>query len=76
MISAIREVQKAEVLDANWIALFHDLRVMRNEAAHAIDFTPAQDVVIRYVQLAKELAAAIRKAEKAPEMIKQNDFFK
>lgn len=68
-ISAIREVQRAEVLDAKWIALFHDLRAMRNEAAHAIDFTPAQDVVIKYVQLAKELAAAIRKAEIAPEAI-------
>lgn len=59
---AIRAVQKAQALDATWIALFHDLRAMRNEAAHSTDFSPPPDAVIKYVQLAKELTAAMRAA--------------
>lgn len=59
---AIRAVQKAQVLDASWIALFHDLRAMRNEAAHSTDFSPPPDAVIKYVRLAKVLTAAMRAA--------------
>lgn len=62
ILPAIRAVQKAELLDSNYVALFHDLRVMRNEAAHAIDFDPPADSVIKYAQLANELTNAIRKA--------------
>ncbi|WP_457351846.1 hypothetical protein [Roseateles sp. P5_D6] len=61
-VGAIRAVQKAQALDANWVALFHDLRAMRNEAAHSTDFTPPPDAVLKYVQLAKELTAAMRAA--------------
>lgn len=61
-LSAIRAVQRAQALDANWIALFHDLRVLRNEAAHSTDFSPTTEAVIKYVQLAKELATAMRVA--------------
>lgn len=60
-LTAIRLVQQAELLSANYVGLFHDLRAMRNEAAHAADFAPPPDSVIRYVQLARELAAALRK---------------
>ncbi|WP_153117485.1 hypothetical protein [Rhodocyclus tenuis] len=59
---AIRAVQKAQALDSNWIALFHDLRTLRNEAAHSTDFSPPPEAVIKYVQLAKELANAMRVA--------------
>lgn len=59
---AIRAVQKAQALDASWVALFHDLRAMRNEAAHSTDFSPPPESVIKYVQLAKELAGAMRNA--------------
>ncbi len=59
---AIRAVQKAQALDPNWIALFYDLRAMRNEAAHSPDFSPPPDAVLKYVQLAKELTSAMRDA--------------
>lgn len=39
-LTSIRLVQRAELLSANYVGLFHDLRVMRNEAAHATDFSP------------------------------------
>lgn len=61
-ISAIRAVQKAQALDSNWVALFHDLRTLRNEAAHSTDFSPPPDAVIKYVQLAKELVNAMHAA--------------
>lgn len=61
-ISAIRAVQKAQALDSNWVALFHDLRTLRNEAAHSTDFSPPPDAVIKYVQLAKELVNAMHEA--------------
>lgn len=60
--SAIRAVQKAELLNNNWIALFHDLRLLRNEAAHSADFSPPPGAVIKYVQLSKELVNAIHMA--------------
>lgn len=59
---AIRAAQKAQALDATWVALFQDLRAMRNEAAHSTDFSPPPEAVIKYVQLAKELTNAIRVA--------------
>lgn len=59
-VSAIRAVQRAQALDSNWIALFHDLRALRNEAAHSTDFSPPPSAVIKYVQLAKELVNAMR----------------
>lgn len=62
LVSAINAVQRAQVLDSSWVALFHDLRVMRNEAAHSTEFTPPPESVIKYVQLAKELTNAMRTA--------------
>lgn len=61
-VSAIRSVQKAQALDSRWIALFHDLRALRNEAAHSTDFSPPPESVMTYVQLAKELVQAMRLA--------------
>jgi hypothetical protein len=60
--AAIRVLQSAEVLDTNWISLFHDLRSLRNEAAHSADFEPSPDSVITYLRLAKELTNAMRSA--------------
>ena len=61
-MAAIRAAQKAQVLDAKWISLFHDLRMLRNEAAHSNHFSPDPESVITYVQLAKELTTAVRTA--------------
>lgn len=62
VVSAIRAIQKANLLDSRWIALFQDLRVLRNEAAHSNEFSPPPDSIMTYVQLSKELVGAIRNA--------------
>lgn len=65
-LTSIRLVQRAELLSANYVGLFHDLRAMRNEAAHSTDFLPPADAVVRYVQLAQELAAELHKIAAPP----------
>jgi hypothetical protein len=60
-LTAIRLLQDAQALDSNYVALFHSLRTMRNEAAHSFDFKPDADAVIRYTQLANELVAEMQR---------------
>jgi len=63
--TAIRTVEKWNLLGRNYISLFHDLRSIRNEAAHAIDFSPSSEALIKYLQLARELRTEIERAAKA-----------
>lgn len=58
----MREIQKARLIDPSYIALFNDLRALRNQAAHDLDFNPPSDAVVKYVQLSDELTAALNKA--------------
>lgn len=60
--SAIREVQRAELVDPRYISLFQELRVMRNAAAHSVDFETSTESALRYAALAKELSVALRNA--------------
>lgn len=60
-ISTISAIQQTEKLDNSYIAILHDLRVMRNEAAHAVDFNPSSDSVISYILLARKLVAELSK---------------
>ena len=64
--AAIREIEKADILPAPYIALFQDLRVLRNEAAHAQDFEPSPESVIRYLQLSQKLMDGLREAKATP----------
>ncbi|MGF6707288.1 hypothetical protein [Pseudomonas frederiksbergensis] len=64
-LQLMREIQRTEILDHNYIALFHDLRTLRNDAAHDIDFNPPPGEVVRYIQLARELTVALKKAAEA-----------
>lgn len=59
---AIRILQKSEILDPVWISLFDDLRRLRNDAAHSAEFSPSQEAVMKYIQLANDLIAAMKKA--------------
>jgi hypothetical protein len=61
-ISIVRALQKAEVLDVQYIAMFNALRDLRNRAAHDSDFSPSAESVIDYVRLAADLAAALKQA--------------
>lgn len=60
-LSAFRLVQKANLLSDSYINLFHDLRTLRNDAAHSVDFSPPIDAVVQYTQLARVLAAELRR---------------
>jgi hypothetical protein len=58
-LSIIRAVEKAGVLPGEDVALFNDLRVLRNRATHDAEFSPSPESVIKYVQLARGLKARI-----------------
>lgn len=58
----MREIQKASLIDQSYTVLFNDLRALRNQAAHDLDFNPPSDAVVKYVQLSDELIAALSKA--------------
>ncbi|SRR5712691_11611465 len=61
-VQAIRAVQKAQLIEPHHIALFNDLRGLRNQAAHELDFNPSTESVLTYVRLAKELSGVLDKA--------------
>lgn len=62
--AVIRAIGSANVLSAEDFALYHDLRGLRNQAAHATDFTPTTDVALSYVGLASRLRGALEQAAK------------
>lgn len=53
----VRALKNAEVLKPEYIALFSELRFLRNRAAHERDFNPSAESVQGFARLAKELAA-------------------
>lgn len=57
----VRALSELNVLPAEDIALFHDLRGLRNQATHAPDFEPSFDAVSRYLQLAEGLERRLEK---------------
>lgn len=60
VVSTIRAVQRNKLLSDNYIPLIHELRVMRNEAAHAENFMLSPDAVAAYVEIADRILGAIR----------------
>ena len=48
----IRKIEMEELLSSENISLLHNLRRMRNEAAHSRGFDPGEKSVLRYLQLA------------------------
>lgn len=54
-VRVIRALEKAEVVDPAPMAIFHDLRALRNQAAHAPEFAISTEAVIEYVELARRL---------------------
>lgn len=49
------------VLKPRFVSLYRDLRHLRNQAAHEINFTPSVESVLNYVALARRLEASIRR---------------
>jgi hypothetical protein len=61
-LPAIRAIQKAQLIEQHYLTLYNELRVLRNQAAHELDFNPSMDSVLSYVRLAKELTEVLEKA--------------
>lgn len=58
----IRLVTKEQLLSAEDLALYYDLRNLRNQAAHAVDFEPSEAAAIDYVKLAQRFVNAANQA--------------
>jgi hypothetical protein len=58
-LSNMRAVERSGLLQAEDVALFNDLRALRNRATHDVEFSPSAESVIKYVQLARGLAARV-----------------
>jgi hypothetical protein len=61
-LAVIRSLNKENVLSGEEIALYHDLRALRNQAAHSQDFSPTVDAALSYIELAGRLRRALEKA--------------
>ena len=60
--SLIRSLDKSGVVNNDEVALFNDLRVLRNQATHDLDFSPSPESVLNYVQLAYTLQKRLENA--------------
>jgi hypothetical protein len=58
----LRSLGKTGLLSSDDIALFNDLRGLRNQAVHDVDFRPSPDSAIQYVQLADGLQDRLNRA--------------
>lgn len=59
--AVIRTLAKENVLSSDEVALFHDLRALRNLAAHADDFSPTLDAALNFIDLAGRLQTALQR---------------
>lgn len=57
----LRELTQLELVSSEDIALFQDLRGLRNQATHSPDFNPSYEAVASYLQLAGGLQARLEK---------------
>lgn len=55
----LRALTRQELLTPQHIALLNELRALRNQAVHEVDFRPAPDSVTAYIKLSNEVLAAI-----------------
>ncbi|WP_145964094.1 hypothetical protein [Chromobacterium phragmitis] len=62
-LAVIRVLNKENVLSAEDISLYHDLRTLKNQAAHAQDFSPTTDAALSYIELASSLRRTLEVAQ-------------
>jgi hypothetical protein len=60
-IKALRELVRAEAISPEDVALFHDLRGLRNQAVHFDVFEPSQGAALEYVDLASQLQSRLER---------------
>ncbi len=58
---ALRHLERSERIDRQTSALIRELRLLRNEAAHAPEFALGSDSAIEYASVAHRLAQKLRK---------------
>lgn len=58
-VALLRGLNRYEVLTRDEVALFNDLRSLRNEAVHRSEFVPTYESVLNYIDLAARLQAVI-----------------
>jgi hypothetical protein len=56
-LKTIRALAREGVAGPEEVALFHDLRGLRNQATHAADFSPTYEAAVDYIDLALRLEA-------------------
>lgn len=62
--AVIRALARDEILNSEEVALYHDLRSLRNQAAHAPEFAPTVDAALSYLELAAGLRQKLEAAAK------------
>ena len=60
-LRVLRELSQLQLLSPEDVALFQDLRGLRNQATHSPDFNPSYEAVSNYLQLAGALQARLEK---------------
>ena len=60
-LRVLKELGQLQLLSPEDIALFQDLRGLRNQATHSPDFNPSFEAVTSYLQLASALQARLEK---------------
>lgn len=58
-LERLRALNKYEALTRDEVALFNDLRSLRNQAVHAATFTPSYESTLNFIDLALRLQSAI-----------------
>lgn len=61
-VTVARALSGKGLISAEEYALFHDLRALRNQAAHAHDFSPTGEAALNYLELSLRLLAALERA--------------
>jgi hypothetical protein len=58
--NVIRALRRSQLVDPGQASIFHDLRSLRNEAAHAPDFALSPESALEYAEVARRLAEYLR----------------
>jgi hypothetical protein len=63
--AAIRQLANSGVIGPEYIALLNDLRSLRNQAVHELEFKPSSESVLGYVKLASDLIGVLQRSAEA-----------
>lgn len=66
LLDVFRALSKNKLVSETEILLFHELRSLRNSAAHDESFLPTKESALNYVEMARGLRSSIEKASKVP----------